>query len=127
MLNHQQLLLAISGPLLKSTRIRVSVGVNAGIVLLSWDKGERIRKGILKDSRAAYGKQVVKILSDQMVMQYGTGFTRTNLFNMLRFAEIFPERTIIHTRCGQFSWSHFRSIAARSPDVMAGPVPGRPG
>jgi hypothetical protein len=96
--------------LIDSARIRVAIGVNAEMVLLYWDIGERVRKEILKDSRAAYGKQVVKILSDQQVMQYGTGFTRTNLFNMIRFAEIFPERTIIHTLCGQLSWSHFRLI-----------------
>ena len=57
-----------------------------------------------------YGKQVVRILSDQLVMQYGTGFTRTNLFNMIRFAEVFPERAIVHTLCGQLSWSHFRNL-----------------
>ncbi len=96
--------------LIESARIRVAGGVNAEMVLLYWDIGERVRKEILNDSRAAYGKHVVKILSDQLVMQYGTGFTRTNLFNMIRFAEIFPERTIIHTLCGQLSWSHFRLL-----------------
>lgn len=96
--------------LIESARIRVGVGINAEMVLLYWDIGERVRKEILNDIRAAYGKQVVNILSDQLVMQYGTGFTRTNLFNMIRFAEIFPERTIIHTLCGQLSWSHFRLI-----------------
>ena len=96
--------------LIESARIRVAVGINAEMVLLYWDIGERIRKEILNDERAVYGKQVVNTLSDQLVMQYGTGFTRTNLFNMIRFAEIFPDRSIIHTLCGQLSWSHFRSI-----------------
>ena len=96
--------------LIESARIRVAVGINAEMVLLYWDIGERIRKEILNYERAVYGKQVVNTLSDQLVMQYGTGFTRTNLFNMIRFAEIFPDRSIIHTLCGQLSWSHFRSI-----------------
>ena len=96
--------------LIDATRVRVAVGINTEMVLLYWDIGERIRKEILKDERAAYGKQVVNTLSDQLVIQYGTGFTRTNLFNMIRFAEIFPDRSIIHTLCGQLSWSHFRSI-----------------
>jgi predicted nuclease of restriction endonuclease-like (RecB) superfamily len=96
--------------LIESARIRVAVGVNAEMVLLYWDIGERVRKEILNDSRAAYGKQVVNILSDQLVMQYGTGFTRTNLFNMIHFAEIFPDRSIVHSLSGQLSWTHFRNL-----------------
>jgi hypothetical protein len=96
--------------LIDATRIRVAVGINTEMVLLYWDIGERIRSEILGNERAAYGKQVVNTVSDQLTMQYGTGFTRTNLFNMIRFAEIFPDRSIIHTLCGQLSWSHFRCI-----------------
>jgi predicted nuclease of restriction endonuclease-like (RecB) superfamily len=96
--------------LIESARIRVAVGVNAEMVLLYWDIGERVRKEILNDSRAAYGKQVVSILSDQLVMQYGTGFTRTNIFNMIRFAEVFPDRSIVHSLSGQLSWTHFRNL-----------------
>jgi len=96
--------------LIESARIRVAVGVNAEMVLLYWDIGERVRKEILDDSRAAYGKQVVNILSDQLVMQYGTGFTRTDIFNMIRFAEIFPDRSIVHSLSGQLSWTHFRNL-----------------
>ncbi len=96
--------------LIESARVRVAVGVNAEMVLLYWDLGERIRKEILNDSRAGYGKSVVNTLSDQLVMDYGTGFTRTNLFNMIRFAEIFPDRPIVHSLSGQLSWTHFRNI-----------------
>ena len=96
--------------LIESARVRVAVGVNAEMVLLYWDLGERIRKEILNDSRAGYGKSVVNTLSDQLVTDYGTGFTRTNLFNMIRFAEIFPDRAIVHSLSGQLSWTHFRNI-----------------
>ena len=96
--------------LIESARVRVAVGVNSEMVLLYWDIGERIRTDILGDERAAYGKQIINTVSDQLTLQYGTGFSRTNLFNMIRFAEIFPERSIIHTMCGQLSWSHFRNI-----------------
>ena len=96
--------------LIESTRIRVAVGVNAEMVLLYWDMGERIRTEILSDERAAYGKQVIDILSEQLSAQYGRGFARTNLFNMIRFAEVFPVRSIIHSLSGQLSWTHFRNI-----------------
>ena len=76
--------------LIDATRVRVAVGINSEMVLLYWDIGERIRKEILKDERAAYGKQVVNTVSDQLTMQYGRGFTRANLFHMLHFFETFP-------------------------------------
>ena len=96
--------------LIESTRIRVAVGVNAEMVMLYWDIGERIRIEILRDERAAYGKQVVNKISDQLVTLYGPGFARTNLFNMIRFAEVFPDRSIVHSLSGQLSWTHFRNI-----------------
>jgi len=96
--------------LVESTRIRVAVGVNAEMVLLYWDIGERIRKEILGDERAAYGRQVVSMVSDQLSTRYGRGFTKTNLFHMIRFTETFPDRQKVYTLCRQLSWSHFRSI-----------------
>ena len=84
------------------------------MVLLYWDIGERIRKEIPGEDRAAYGKQVVDLLSDQLSDQlsahYGRGFARTNLFNMIRFAEVFPDRSIVHSLSGQLSWTHFRNL-----------------
>jgi len=96
--------------LIESARVRVAVGVNAEMVMLYWDIGDRIRKEILGDKRAVYGKQVVNTLSDDLVTRYGPGFARTNLFNMIRFAEVFPDRSIVHSLSGQLSWTHFRNI-----------------
>lgn len=96
--------------LIESTRIRVAVGVNAEMVLLYWDIGERIRTEILGNERAGYGKQVINGLSDQLTLQYGRGFTRANLFHMIHFVEAFPDRKKVYTLCRQLSWSHFRSL-----------------
>jgi predicted nuclease of restriction endonuclease-like (RecB) superfamily len=96
--------------LIESARVRVAVGVNTEMVLLYWDIGERIRKEILGNERAAYGRQVIDMLSDQLSAGYGRGFTRANLFHMIRFAETFPDRKKVYTLCRQLSWSHFRSI-----------------
>ena len=96
--------------LIESTRVRVAVGINTEIVLLYWDIGDRIRKEILGNERAVYGKQVVNGLSDQLTLQYGRGFTRANLFHMIHFVEAFPDRKKVYTLCRQLSWSHFRSL-----------------
>jgi predicted nuclease of restriction endonuclease-like (RecB) superfamily len=96
--------------LIEAARVRVAVGVNAGMVLLYWDIGERIKIEVLKKERAAYGEQVVNELSNQLTLHYGPGFTRANLFHMIHFVEAFPDRKIVYTLCRQLSWSHFRTI-----------------
>ena len=65
---------------------------------------------ILGMERADYGKKIVQTLSGKLTLEYGRGFTRTNLFNMIRCAEVFPDREIVHALSGQLSWTHFREI-----------------
>ncbi|MBW2608327.1 MAG: hypothetical protein JRD05_11905 [Deltaproteobacteria bacterium] len=39
-----------------------------------------------------------------------SGFSRRNLFNMIRFAEVFSDKKIVHTLSAQLTWTHFREI-----------------
>lgn len=93
--------------LIESARIRVAVGVNAEMVMLYWNIGTRIRKDILGKERAAYGKTIVATVSQQLTQFYGAGFGQSNLFAMIRFAEIYPDVKIVQTLSGKLSWSHF--------------------
>lgn len=45
-----------------------------------------------------------------MTQEYGEGFSATNLFHMVRFAEAYPDRKIVDALSRQLSWSHFRLI-----------------
>ncbi len=96
--------------LIESARRRAATTINTEMVMLYWYIGERIRRDTLGQERADYGKRIVQMLSEKLTVEYGRGFTRTNLFNMIRFAEVFPERKIVHTLSGQLSWTHFREI-----------------
>ncbi len=96
--------------LILTTRQTVAQGVNSALVLLYWNIGQRIRTDILKEKRAGYGEKIVNALSAQLADEFGRGFTRTNLFNMTRFAEEFPDPKIVHALSGQLSWTHFRRI-----------------
>jgi len=96
--------------LIEAARRRISTTANVEMVLLYWHIGERILKDILGMERADYGKQIVQTLSGKLTLEYGRGFTRTNLFNMIRCAEVFPDREIVHALSGQLSWTHFREI-----------------
>jgi len=63
---------------------------------LHWQIGSRIRQDILEEKRAEYGKEIVVTLSQELTIEYGKGFSRRNLFNMIRFAEVFSDKKIVH-------------------------------
>jgi hypothetical protein len=64
----------------------------------------------LNSLSAFSGKQIVDALSRRLSEEYGRGFSRPNLFHMIRFAETFPDREIVYALSRQLSWTHFRQI-----------------
>ena len=96
--------------MIEQTREGVARTVNAGMTLLYWRIGKRIHAEILGNQRAEYGKEIVQTLSAQLTGEFGRGFGRRNLFNMIRFAEVFPEPAIVHALSAQLGWSHFKAI-----------------
>jgi hypothetical protein len=87
--------------LIAAAREQVSQAINAGLVLLYWGIGDRIRREILGEKRAIYGEQIVSTLSAQLSAEYGSGFSARNLFRMIRFAEVFPDRQVVQTLSGR--------------------------
>jgi hypothetical protein len=81
--------------LIASAKERVAVQINAEMTHLYWHIGRRISKDILKGKRAGYSEGIVDALSQQLLMEFGKGFDRTNLFRMVRFAEVLPEMEIV--------------------------------
>jgi hypothetical protein len=49
--------------LIETSRSQVAQAVNAGLVLLYWNIGNRIRRDILQQKRAEYGEEIVPALS----------------------------------------------------------------
>ena len=78
--------------------------------MLYWSIGRRVREDILKGTRAAYGDEIVSALGRQLAAEFGRGYSRRNLFNMIRFAEVYPEREIVHALSAQLGWTHLRQI-----------------
>lgn len=103
-------LLADLQQLIQLAREHVATAVNAELTMLYWRIGERLRKEILQEQRAEYGKQIVDVVAAELLSQFGKGFERTNLFRMVRFAELFPVEQIVATVSPQLSWSHFVEI-----------------
>ena len=103
--------------LIETTRQDVARQVNSTLVLLYWRVGRRIRQDVLKEKRAEYGEQIVATLSIQLVIEFGNGYSRPNLFRMIRFAEVFANEEIVSTLSRQLSWSHFVEIIPLEDDL----------
>lgn len=96
--------------MIDESRQMVSQTVNSALAWLNWSIGKRIRDDVLKQKRAEYGEQIVHAMSAQLTEEYGRGFGLRNLFNMIRFAEVFPDEEIVHALRAQLSWTHIRQI-----------------
>jgi hypothetical protein len=96
--------------LIEASHRQVAQFVNSAMVVTYWSVGDRIRREVLGQERAEYGKRLIAQLSAELTVQYGAGFSSTNLFNMLRFAEVFPDFQIVQTLSGKLSWSHVNQL-----------------
>ena len=103
-------LLADLRELILQARESVARAVDSGLTTLYWHVGRRIRQDILNEKRAEYGEQIVSALGTQLTTEFGRGFSRRNLFNMVRFAEVFPDPRIVQPLAAQLSWTHFSLI-----------------
>lgn len=96
--------------MIETTRSVVATTVNAGLTMLYWNIGKRIREETLKGERAEYGQEIVVSLGRELVTEYGNGFSEKNLRRMIQFADLFPEEEIVVTLLRQLSWSHFLAL-----------------
>lgn len=96
--------------LIEQGRRALAVTVNSALTMLYWQIGERIQREVLQGERAAYGEQIIAVLSQQLEADYGRGFSAKNLRHMLRFAEAIPDARIVSAARRQLSWTHFKTL-----------------
>jgi DUF1016 N-terminal domain len=97
--------------LIHAARTNLASTVNAGLTLLYWRLGNRIRNEVLGGERGNYGEQVVKSLALSLEAEHGQGFGVKNLRNMLRFAEEFETEAIVYAVRRQLSWTKQASMS----------------
>ncbi len=97
--------------MIATARHKVAVKVNREIILLYWNIGNRIRKDILSESRAQYGKQIVKKLAEKLTIEYGRGWSENQLRHCLRTAEVFSEEQILSAVQRELSWTHIKTLS----------------
>ncbi|EKO3444904.1 TPA: DUF1016 domain-containing protein [Vibrio cholerae] len=98
--------------LVASAKQRAAAAINNEITLLYWQVGNRIRQEVLGGGRADYGKQVIATLASELTAQYGKGWSKRNLAQMVKFAEVFTDAHIVQALSAQLSWSHFVILCA---------------
>lgn len=103
-------LLADLRDLILTARRGVARAVDSGLVVLSWQIGQRIRQNILREKRAEYGKAIVVSLGRQLEREFGRGFSAKALHHMIRFAEAFPDEKIVSALRRQLTWTHFKTL-----------------
>ena len=86
--------------------------VNVTLVQRNWLLGKRIYEEEMRgERRAEYGKEVIKIISKELSMKYGKGYTKTNLYYFYNFYLEFPN--IFHSMSEKLrllSWTHYRIL-----------------
>lgn len=90
--------------ILEQARGNVVRAVNTQMVLAYWLIGREIVQELQGgEERAAYGKRMFEDLSHRLVMQYGKGFSVTNLKYFRLFYQAYPERLGIRHPTGDES------------------------
>ena len=105
-IQRESILLEDIRDLIHEAKTKIAIRVNSQMTLLYWHIGRRIRDEIIGDSRAEYGKQVIKFLATDLSAEYGNGFSKTSLSKMIQFYDIFLNFQIIPTLSEQLTWSH---------------------
>lgn len=96
--------------MIDAARLRAATAANIELTLLYWRIGRRIHSEILGGERARYGEAILAALSQQLVAEYGRGFTYTALTRMVAFYDAFPDEKIVAALSQQLSWSHFTEL-----------------
>ncbi len=107
-----EILITDVSKLIDQTKNQVAREYNSTQIQLCWLIGRRINEEMLKYKRAEYGQKIIDNISVNLSQKYGRGYSRPNLFRMLRFSKFFEDLKIVSTVSRQLSWSHLLLICA---------------
>lgn len=96
--------------LIENAKRKVATTVNSELTILYWRIGKRIRKEILQNKRAEYGKEILPTLSAKLMPFYGNGFSERNIARMIKMSEYFGDEQIVEALSTHLGWSHFVEI-----------------
>ena len=97
---------SIRGYVIEAQR-QVYTAVNSTMVTAYWNIGKAIYESCGENDRAAYGKQVLKYISERLTEEFGKGFNIRNLRYMRQFYLTFPNVNALRS---ELSWTHYRCL-----------------
>lgn len=103
---------------LVQARGRALQAVNTEMVACYWQIGRLIIEEEQRgETRAAYGKRLIKELSIKLSAEFGRGFDKSNLWNMRAFFLGFPKIDALRR---ELSWTHYRLLLrVEKPEARA--------
>ena len=102
--------------IIEKRKSRAMSYANREVVLMCWEVGQLINSAVLKNKRAAYGKEILPTLSAKLTERYGGSFSMRNLYRMSKFVEYYPDAEIVSTLPTQLSWSHIVELLSLRSD-----------
>ncbi len=92
---------------IKQNRNKAMVYVNLQMILTYYQIGTIINE------RKTWGSKYIQNLANDL-KEYGKGFSRANLYEMMKFADFFDETEIIQQPVGQIPWGTIIVIMQKS-------------
>ncbi len=93
--------------IIEAGRQSAYTSVNAIMISTYWNIGRRIVEEEQEgQGRAQYGKKLIKVLSQQLLEEYGSGFSERYLAYFRKFYLTIPNLEILQTSLQNLSWSH---------------------
>ncbi len=106
-----QILLNDVRKIIEAGRKEAYIAINQAAVFTYWNIGKKIVEEEQNgQSRAEYGKQIIKVLAEELSIVYGSTFNKRNLDYYRQFYLSFNDFEIVNTRVHNLSWSHFRRL-----------------
>lgn len=93
--------------ILSKARNKIYQTANFAMVEAYWNIGKSIVEQQNGYEKAEYGSRLILELSKQMTIDFGKGFTSTNLKYMRQFYLTFPNS---HVLLDELSWIHYRLL-----------------
>lgn len=103
--------------LINIRKVKTSIAVNYNMVSLYWEIGQKISKDILNDEKPEYGQYIVEEISNRLTQKYGRGYTKANIYRMLKFYQKFQDFQKVVTLSQQLTWSHFTELLPIEDDL----------
>ena len=94
--------------IIAQSREKAIRSVDTERVLMYWQIGQVIFEEEQQgEDRAAYGTFLIKSLSEELQPQFGSGFSRRQLYWYVQFYRAFPIVSALRT---QFNWTHYKAL-----------------